>query len=138
MSGITQRYQKYVGSFFGLLLSWLGVLTITAGVVVVCKGLQLFSAQSAQLIFWGKIALLGSAVIYGAIMFAMTWSFARSVGLFYLSALAYSVWSIIPLLNLAPMGILVVYLKHQTKKGIIAPESLPKQEGSALIPNEFE
>jgi len=128
MSGMARCYQRYVASFFGLFLSWIGVIAIAAGIVAVLRGLQLFPAQLEQLFFWGKLALLGSVVVYGVIMFAMTWSFARSVGLSYLPALAYSVWSVIPLLNLIPLGILVADLRHLERKGI-NPEP-PREEAT--------
>ena len=53
MSGMARCYQRYVASFFGLFLSWIGVIAI-AGVLWLCCGLQfLFPYPAGTIVFLG-------------------------------------------------------------------------------------
>ncbi|MGE5598075.1 MAG: hypothetical protein ACM3XS_01685 [Bacteroidota bacterium] len=113
---LLRRKRAFTGSYFGLLLGWIGILLIAAGVVLGLRELDVFSATRHQLIYWGELALAGTAVLYGLTMFAMTWSFARFLNVNFLPALAFAIWGMIPLCNAIPLVLLLVLAARQAQE----------------------
>ncbi|MGE5527821.1 MAG: hypothetical protein ACM3X6_01585 [Patescibacteria group bacterium] len=109
MSGeeTAKRKQSYLGSYLGLLLGWLGLLVIAAGVIGGLLGLGIIHATKRELIYWGTFALGCSAIVYGIIMFALTWSFARRLDVHFLPSLAFAIWGAIPVGNVLPLLLLL-------------------------------
>jgi len=104
---IMRRRKGFIGSYFGLFLGWLGLLVIAAGVALALRELKVYTASLAVLRYWGTVVLGGTAVLYALTMFAMTWSFARSIGVQFLPALAFAVWGMIPVCNVLPFLLLI-------------------------------
>ena len=113
---ITRRRQGYLGSYFGLLFGWLGLIVIAAGVTFALREFGVFSAHMHTLIYWGAIAIGCSAVVYGAIMFAVTWSFARMLSVQFLAAMSFSIWAAIPICNIIPLFLLVLLASRRGGK----------------------
>lgn len=96
--------QSYVGLFFG----WLGLLVIAAGVAMALRELKVYGAPWEQIVYWAKVAIGGTAAVYAVVMFALSWSFARSIGIQFLPAMAFAIWGMIPILNFIPVIILII------------------------------
>lgn len=104
---IIRRKKGFIGSYFGLLMGWAGLLVIAAGIAYGLRELKVYSATIAQLSYWGLVVAGATAILYAAIMFAMTWSFARAIGSQFLPALAFAIWGMVPVLNLLPFALLI-------------------------------
>ncbi len=105
---IARRGRAYLGSYLGLLLGWLGLLLIAAGVALGLRELHVYSATWHLLLYWGAVAVAGTAVVYAVIMFAVTWSFSRALGVHFLPAMAFAIWGAIPGCNVIPLILLLI------------------------------
>lgn len=105
---IQGRKKRFIQSYVGLFFGWLGILVIAAGVALGLRELRVYGASWSEMIYWAKIAGAGTAAIYAMVMFALSWSFARSIGIQFLPAMAFAIWGMIPIVNLIPVVILAI------------------------------
>ena len=100
--------RAYFGSYFGLLLGWIGLLVIAAGMALALRELKVYAAAWHVLRYWASAAVAATAGIYAVAMFVLTFSFARRIDVQILPALAFAVWGAIPALNLLPFVLLLL------------------------------
>lgn len=106
--GSERVYHGFIGSYLGLLFGWIGLLAIVGGVVLGLREIKVFAASWATLIYWGKVVLGGTAVVYALAMFMMTFVFARRIQIHVLPSMAFAIWGAIPVGNLVPVIILLI------------------------------
>lgn len=102
------RRKAFIGSYFGLLLGWFGLVLIAAGIAYGLRELHVYQASWPVLRYWGAVALAGTAAIYAIIMFALNWSFSRGINVSFLPALAFAIWGAIPVINVLPFALLLL------------------------------
>ena len=102
------RRKAFIGSYFGLLLGWFGLLLIAAGIAYALRELHVYQASWTVLRYWGAVAVAGTAAVYAIVMFALTWSFSRGIEVSFLPALAFAIWGAIPVVNVLPFVLLLL------------------------------